>query len=353
MKRPFRKAIALLCPLLALLIASPVQAAPKHKIEVDPDDFGAYLLVFFRDETHSVHFALSSDGYTFTALNDANPVLLGKNLAEQKGIRDPFIARGPDGFYMALTDLHIFAKREGLRSTEWERDGREYGWGNNRALVLLKSKDLINWKHVVYRIDKAFPEMGDIGCAWAPEMFFDKKKGKMLVYFTMRIKNGSNRIYWAYANKDFTKFETKPQPLGFDSQLGGSCIDADITLYDGKYHVFVVDNGIRQAVSKKLTEGYVYQGDQIVPDEGAVEAPTVWKRIGTDTYVLMYDNFHPTPNEMAFRETTDFKTFKPLGRFNAGVMKTTNFTNAKHGAVIPLTKWEAERLAKHWKLEKY
>lgn len=353
MKLLFRKAVVPLFSLLALLLAAPLQASSEHDLEVDPDDFGAYLLVFFRDETHGVHFALSSDGFEFTALNDANPVLLGKNLAEQKGIRDPYIARGPDGFYMALTDLHIYAQREGLRSTEWERDGKEYGWGNNRALVLLKSKDLINWEHVVYRIDKAFPELGDIGCAWAPEMFYDKDKEKMLVYFTMRIKNGPNRIYWAYANKDFTGFESKPVPLGFACSLGPSCIDADITLVDGKHHAFVVDGGIRHAVSDDLTEGYVYDKEQVVPNEGAVEAPTVWRRSGTDTYVLMYDNFHPRPNEMAFRETTDFKTFKPLGRFNKGVMKTTNFANAKHGAVIHLTKEEAARLAKHWNLEKY
>jgi hypothetical protein len=52
--------------------------------------------------------------------------------------------RGPDNaFYMAMTDLHIFAQRERHRNTEWQRDGGKYGWGNNRALVLIKSTDLI------------------------------------------------------------------------------------------------------------------------------------------------------------------------------------------------------------------
>jgi hypothetical protein len=36
-------------------------------------DLAAYLFVYFTDATHSVHMALSSDGYTFTALNDASP----------------------------------------------------------------------------------------------------------------------------------------------------------------------------------------------------------------------------------------------------------------------------------------
>jgi hypothetical protein len=37
-----------------------------------------------------------------------------------------------------------------------------------------------------------------------------------------------------------------------------------------------------------------------------------------------------------------------LGQFNQGVMRTTNFTSPKHGAIIHLTRQEAERLAEHW-----
>ena len=94
-------------------------------------DMSAYLMVFHTDETHSLHMAISWDGYTFTALNDAKPVIKGDTIAMQKGIRDPHIFRGPDGaFYLAMTDLHIYAQREGYRETEWERKGEDYGWGN-------------------------------------------------------------------------------------------------------------------------------------------------------------------------------------------------------------------------------
>lgn len=27
-----------------------------------------------------------------------------------------------------MTDLHIYAQKDGFRDTEWERDGKEYGW---------------------------------------------------------------------------------------------------------------------------------------------------------------------------------------------------------------------------------
>jgi len=32
-------------------------------------------------------------------------------------------------------------------------------------------------------------------------------------------------------------------------------------------------------------------------------------------------------------------------------MKSTNFTSPKHGAVIPITKQELQRLAKHWQFD--
>ena len=81
----------------------------------------AYLMVYFKEHGHNVYFAVSRDGRTFTDVNGGEPVMTGDTLAEQKGIRDPHLMRGPDGaFYLAMTDLHIYAKQEGLRDTEWE-----------------------------------------------------------------------------------------------------------------------------------------------------------------------------------------------------------------------------------------
>ena len=68
----------------------------------------AYLFTYFKDETHSIYFATSTDGYTFTDVNGGDPVFLGKDLGEQKGVRDPHLMRGPDNaFYLSMTDLHI------------------------------------------------------------------------------------------------------------------------------------------------------------------------------------------------------------------------------------------------------
>jgi hypothetical protein len=165
-------------------------------------DFAAYLFAFFKDEDHSLHFALSRDGYTFTDINRGKPIMSGRDLAEQKGIRDPYITRGPDGaFYLGLTDLHIFAKREGLRDTEWERPGNLYDWDNNRALVLMKSYDLVNWTHTIYHVGEEFEKFKDVGCLWAPQMIYDEAKKKMMVSFTTRFGKGRNKLYYAYTDE--------------------------------------------------------------------------------------------------------------------------------------------------------
>ena len=146
-------------------LEKPAAAGPRSE-----KDLGGYLMVYFKDQTHSAYFAISRDGYTFTDVNGGDPVFDGVTLAEQKGVRDPHIARGPDGaFYLAMTDLHIYGRRAGHRDTEWQRPQDKYGWGNNRALVLMKSWDLIHWTHAIFRVDLAFPELGDIDCSWAPQ----------------------------------------------------------------------------------------------------------------------------------------------------------------------------------------
>jgi len=329
-----------------------VQAQTRKTTE---KDMKAYLMVYFKDDTHSLYMALSPDGYTFTDVNNGKPVLAGDTIAEQKGIRDPFIMRGPDDqFYLAMTDLHILAKQKGFRETDWERDGKEYGWGNNKALVLLKSSDLINWSRTNLRVDKAFSGWENLGCVWAPEMIYDENKGNIMLYFTLRIKNGLNQLFYTYMNKDFTAMETEPKLLFQYPKYNKSYIDADITKVGNKYHMFYVSHdgtaGIKQAVSDSLHTGYVYDPVWCDPEERACEAPNVWKRIGEDKWVLMYDCYGIDPHNFGFSETSDFVNFTNLGRFNEGKMKSTNFESPKHGAVIHLTKKEAEKLAKHWSL---
>jgi beta-xylosidase len=321
-------------------------------------DMSAYLMVFHKDETHSLYMALSRDGYTFTALNDAEPVIAGDTIAMQKGVRDPHIFRSPvDGaFYLAMTDLHVFAKRDSLRETEWERDGNTYGWGNNRGLVLMKSWDLINWKRANSRFDALTAGLSEIGCAWAPEVTYDENKGKLMLYYTMRFRNEANKLYYVYVNDDFDTIESLPQILFEYPNEKVSAIDGDITKVGDKYHLFYVahdgEAGIKQAISGKINGDYEYDPRWYDMEPKACEAPTVWKRIGEQKWVLMYDVYSLSPPNFGFLETSDFVNFTNLGHFNEGAMKSTNFTAPKHGAVIPLTATEADNLEKYWQENK-
>ena len=78
----------------------------------------AYLMVYHKDCDHSLHIAVSDDSYNWRAVNGDKAVVSGRDIAVQKGIRDPFIARAPDGMFIVVaTDLHI-------RESRWVADNR-------------------------------------------------------------------------------------------------------------------------------------------------------------------------------------------------------------------------------------
>ena len=131
-------------------------------------------------------------------------------------------------------------------------------------------------------------------------------------------------------------------------------IDSDITKVGDKFHLFYSSKesgtpGIEHAVSDKINQGYPVTQKRVDPETISCEAPNLFKRLGTNTYVLMYDAYGA--GNMGFSETTDFVTYKNIGRFNQGVMKTTNFTGPKHGAVTYLTLDELKAVAEHWKVD--
>ena len=318
---------------------------------------GAYLMVYHKDADHGLHMALSNDGYEFHSLNDDLPLIAGDTIAEQHGIRDPHIFRGPDGaFYLAMTDLHVFGVRDGFRTTEWERDGRKYGWGNNRGLVLMKSTDLKHWTRTNLDFQKLGGKWAEVGCVWAPETCYDYEKGKLFLHFTTRFGNGRNKIYYVYMNDDFTAMEGEPQLL-FEAPEGRyNVIDSDIMYHDGTYHLYYVSHErgatIKHATASSIAGPYMLDENYYDGVRTSHEAPNCWKRIGEDRWVVMHDNFHAHPHNFGFTETSDFIHYTPLGSFGEGVMTRTNFSEQKHGAIIHITKREAKMLEKHWNKKK-
>lgn len=67
------------------VVISPAIEKPKGARKLEEKDMAGYLLVYFKDQTQSAYFAISRDGYTFTDVNDGQPVFDGALLTEQKG----------------------------------------------------------------------------------------------------------------------------------------------------------------------------------------------------------------------------------------------------------------------------
>lgn len=299
------------------------QQAPKDK------EFSAYLFAYFtgndntRDE-EAIRFAVSDNGYDFRALNGNRPVLRSEAIAETGGVRDPHVYRAPDGwFYMVATDM-VSAR----------------GWDSNRGMVLLKSRDLVHWTHSTINIQCRLPGQESLKRVWAPQSIFDPQAGKMLLYWSMKHGDGPDIIYYAYANRDFTDIEGEPKPL-FLPRDGKSCIDGDIVLKDGVFHMFYKTeghgNGIRHATTRRLTSGKWVEEPgykQLTPE--AVEGAGTFKLIGKDRYILMYDVYMKGGYD--FTETADLSNFSP-----ASHPVSMDF-HPRHGSVIPITASEKQRL---------
>ena len=365
LKMLFLLAGALVAP--AVLSAQSEKKASRKFAE---KKMAGYVMVYHKDVDHGLHMAYSWDGWKWTALNDDKPIMAGDTIAGQKGIRDPYIFRGPDGgFCVAMTDLHVFGQRDGVRTTQWERDGKKYDWGNNRGLVLLKSFDLIHWNRTNLDFTKLTCPTGEtdaegnplgweeMGCAWAPEMILDDTNGRILMHFTTRFQRGRNRIYYVYMNNDFNRMTSEPKFLfGAERDENGhfkmNMIDSDITKVNGVYHLFATQNGHPvHATSTTLTGPYTIIPGFSDGESKAHEAPCLWKRNGENHWIMMYDNYSINPHNFGFVETTDLQAFTPIGYFDEPgcKMTRTNFSEQKHGAVVSVTKSELEGLIKYWK----
>ncbi len=306
-----------------------------------PANFEGYLFAYFEGrgdakQQEHLRFALSDDGVNWRALNENRPVIASDTISESGGIRDPHILRGEDGrFYIVATDMNT-AKN---------------GWNENPGIVLLSSDDLLHWKHAKINLSKDYPKhFGDAYWVWAPQTIYDHKAKKYMIYFTLQRNDRKSLItYYAYANKDFTGFESEPKQL-FSAKYGS--IDNDIIEKDGTYHLFYkgntkdengkeIKNGIQQATSKSLKgkwkEDFKYL--DAYAGKTPVEGSSIFKLNGKDEYVLMYDMY--TSGRYEYQTSTDLYHFSEPKAF------TKDFF-PRHGSVISLTRDELQRLQEKW-----
>lgn len=307
------------------------------------DKYSGYLFAYFEGRgegklQEQLRFAVSSDARNWYALNGNKPVIASDSISESGGIRDPHILRGEDDmFYIVATDMNTVKN----------------GWGSNPGIVLMKSADLMTWQHTKINLAQDYPEnFADAYWVWAPQTIYDRKAGKYMIYFTLRREDKSKGLvtYYAYANSDFTAFESEPKVL-FSAKYGS--IDNDIIYRNGTYHMFYkgntkdatgkeINNGIQQATSKSLTGKWKEDFRYIDAYAGKtpVEGSGVFKLNGKDEYVLMYDLY--TSGRYEYQTSKELKTFsKEPQSFRKDFFP-------RHGTVMSLTAEELERLQQKW-----
>jgi len=323
--------------LTAMMIAVGTSATFAQKKQVveqpkDPNEMVAYLFTYFNSndpKDEQICYALSEDGYNYTPLNMGMPVIESDTIALTQCVRDPHILRGEDGktFYMVVTDMKS-----------------SLGWSSNRGMVLLKSTDLVNWQHSTINFPTRYTKTWkNVIRVWAPETIYDRKAGKYMVFYSLRTSDPKSydKIYYQYANEDFTDLEGEPQWL-FDA--GNATIDGDIVYNDADqmYHLFYKQEsgrGIYQAVAKNLTDKWQMIGGNVEQTKEAVEGVGVCKAIDGKSWIIMYDCYGN--GHYQFCKSEDLKTFK----FVQNTEMKGKFT-PRHGTIIPITRAEKERLLK-------
>ena len=331
------KAHALLTMLLVVALVNPIFAAKKKTATeppADPDEMVAYLFTYFNSnapEDEQICYALSDDGYNFTPLNHGAPVITSDTIALTQCVRDPHILRCEDGktFYMVATDM-----RSSL------------GWSSNRGMVLLKSTDLVHWQHSTINFPTRYTKAWkNVIRVWAPETIYDRRAGKYMVFYSLRTSDpGSfDKIYYQYANSDFTDLEGEPRWL-FDA--GNATIDGDIVYNDADqlYHLFYkqeAGRGIYQAVAKELTDKWQMIEGNVEQTKEAVEGVGVCKAIDGRSWIIMYDCYGN--GHYQFCRSEDLKTFQ----FVQNTETKGKFT-PRHGTIIPITRAEKARLLKEF-----
>jgi len=321
--------------LFALLASASAMAQSNDKV--------AFLFTYFTGnspENEQICYALSDDGYNYTLLNQGLPVIKSDSIAITQCVRDPHILRAEDGktFYMVATDMKS-----------------DLGWASNRGLVMMKSTDLVNWTHSTVNFPTKYPKTWkNVTRVWAPETIYDHKAGKYMVFFSLLTNDGKldhDKIFYQYANKDFTDLEGEPQFL-FDN--GSATIDGDIVFNeaDRKFHLFYkseAGGGIYQAVADQLTapEGQPL-GSQWTKVPGRVEVckrPVegvgVCKSLDGKSWIVMYDCYGD--GHYQFCRSADLKTFEWVAD-----TKTHGAFTPRHGTIMPITQAEKDRLLAVW-----
>ena len=306
---------------------------------IQDDDYTDYFFAYFAGEGYSdgeqIYFASSQDGLNWSDLNDNNPILT--STMGEKGVRDPFIIRSPEGdkFYLIATDLKING------GNGWDAAQNS----GSQSLMIWESTDLVNWSE--QRMVEVSAKI-EAGCTWAPEATYDPQTGEYVVYWASRTpnKDTKQRLYYA-KTRDFYSF-TEPQ-LWIDYDQ--SSIDTTMIEENGTYYRFTKnEGGSTNSLGAKTKTIFLEKSNQVLGtyaqiasdslnDNQYVEGPTIFKLnsddADTNTWCLLVDDFGGGGYYPLL--TTDLESgvfTKP----EAGTYKMPS--RARHGTPIRITKAE-------------
>jgi beta-xylosidase len=285
----------------------------------DPNTSG-YLFTYFTDTNSSVHFAYSTDGLHFTALNQNNPIL--SSTIGTRYIRDPFIIRGNDGVF------HL------LGTDNW----------SSRSIVIYDSLDLISWTNE--RLIEVAPDGGTF--AWAPEAFYDHAAGTYYVYFASNPVDGIHKMYYA-TTSDFKTFSS-PAPF-YDPGTNCYAIDGTISSFGDMFYMFFkysdpgpTGAGIQRVESDDIAGPWNNRTGPLTDVD--VEGPTLFKNNTENIWYLYYDYY--TEGHFGCATTTDLSSgWTTLSEDDFSLPE-----GIRHGNVIPITTDELERLKSRWEVKK-
>jgi beta-xylosidase len=315
------------------------------------EPLAGYSFFYFTGEGTSngeqIYSAVSrgNDPLNWTELNNGRPVL--KSSLGELGVRDPFVMRSPDGdkFYLLATDLKINGGRG------WDAEQRT----GSRSIMVWESTDLTHWSRQ-RSVQVAPPAAGN---TWAPEAFWDAKRGNYVVYWASKLYadndpghagDSYNRMMYA-TTRDFVTFSAPKVWI----DPGYSVIDSTVIQDKDTYYRFTKDERnntsssscskyiLEQKATDLLDPDYAFVAECIgkatttSPGLSAGEGPTGFKSNTENKWYLFIDEYGGR-GYVPF-ETTDLASGKWTMSTGAHLP-----ASPRHGTVLPVTQAELNRL---------
>ncbi len=260
-----------------------------------------YLFSHFKEKLtpdgEAVYLASSEDGRRWRPLNDGAPLLTAS--LGQRGCRDIELCRLTDGSYVCLTtDLCVARERDDDGSIDWRR----LNHSGSKFLRMWRSPDLRSFS----------PETmldicgDDIGCAWAPEIFYDDTRDEYLIHWssTVAADGYSHMTIRCCTTRDFIDFS---EPRLFFEKTN-EILDSHIVKQNGRYHLFYKNSDSPAMVMLAVSDSLYgpYRDDpgfasfmSSLDSPGAYEGPTSFF-LPDGRFCLLLDFFGCEPDKMGY-----------------------------------------------------